>query len=203
MQIASAKFLISATDFASCPQSELPEFAFIGRSNVGKSSLLNMLTNSRALAKVSTTPGHTKLINFFTINNAWTLVDLPGYGYAKTQRGERDLFAKMITSYLAQRENLALVFVLIDSRHTPQAIDVEFVEWLAETSVPFALIFSKADKVKPSLVEKHIALFQEQIASRCPMPPPVFPTSAITRSGRRELLAVITQALAGERANNE
>ena len=196
MQVTSAKFQISAPDLASCPPSELREFAFIGRSNVGKSSLLNMLTNSKTLAKVSATPGHTRLINFFLINNKWTLVDLPGYGYAKTQRGERDLFAKMITGYISGRENLAAVFVLIDSRHTPQVIDLEFVEWLAGEDIPYALVFSKADKVKPGPLKTHVAQFLEQIALFSASPPPVFITSAETRDGRRELLAYITATLA-------
>jgi GTP-binding protein len=198
MQVTSAKFVISAPDLASCPKSELREFAFIGRSNVGKSSLLNMLTNSKALAKVSVTPGHTRLLNFFLINNAWTLVDLPGYGYAKTQRGERDLFAKMITSFISGRENLGGVFVLIDSRHTPQVIDLEFVEWIAGVGVPYALVFSKADKVKPGVVQSHVALFLEQVARFSSQPPPVFITSAQTRSGRRELLDCIAKAVTGD-----
>lgn len=197
MNIASAKFLISAPDLASCPVSELREFAFIGRSNVGKSSLINMLTGVKALAKVSATPGHTQLINFFTINNKWTLVDLPGYGYAKTQKGARDHFAKMITAYLTGRENLATVFVLIDSRHPPQQIDLEFVEWLLEEDVPFALVFSKVDKVKAGLLQKHIELFQAAISPLCSAVPNVFSTSVETRGGRRELLAYVGEKLAG------
>lgn len=200
MNITSAKFLISAPDLASCPASELREFAFIGRSNVGKSSLLNMLTNAKALAKVSATPGHTQLINFFTINSAWTLVDLPGYGYAKKKPGGKDHFARMISAYLTGRENLAGVFVLIDSRHTPQQIDLEFVQWLLEESVPFALVFSKTDKVKPGLLEKHIELFQGAISAWCRTLPRVFKTSAETRDGRRELLAFIGEALTGAAA---
>jgi GTP-binding protein len=197
MKIGSAKFLISAPDLASCPESELPEFAFIGRSNVGKSSLLNMLAGAKALAKVSTTPGHTQLINFFSINDAWTLVDLPGYGYAKADRGVRGRFEQMIAAYLTGRPNLAVVFVLIDSRHPPQQIDLEFVHWLLEESVPFALVFSKADLVKPGLLKKHIDLFLEKIAAGCAASPRVFTTSVEARSGRTELLAFIAEVLAG------
>lgn len=197
MNVVSAKFQISAPDLASCPESELREFAFIGRSNVGKSSLLNMLTGAKALAKVSATPGHTQLINFFLINNKWTLVDLPGYGYAKREKTSRDRFAQMIATYLTGRTNLAGVFVLIDSRHTPQQIDLEFVEWLVEESVPFALVFSKADKVKPGLLKNHIELFQGHISAWCQDMPRVFSTSAEERTGRRELLDFIGETLSG------
>ena len=165
---------------------------------MGKSSLLNMLTNVKALAKVSATPGHTQLINFFLVSNAWTLVDLPGYGYARTKHTGRDFFAKMIMSYLTGRENLAGVFVLIDSRHPPQQIDLEFVEWLVQEGVPFALVFSKADKVKPGLLQKHIELFQGHISAWCKVLPRVFSSSVETRAGRREILGFIGETLAGE-----
>ena len=161
-----------------------------------------MLAGVEKLAKVSATPGHTQLINFFSMNNKWTLVDLPGYGYAKTQRGARDLFAKMITGYIAGRKNLAGVFVLIDSRHEPQKIDVEFVSWLLENAVPFALVFSKVDKVKPALLQTHIDLFLAELADKCEEEPPVFKTSVQDRVGRRELLAFIGETLtelAGEK----
>ena len=197
MNVVSAKFQTSAPDLASCPVSELREFAFIGRSNVGKSSLLNMLAGAKALAKVSATPGHTQLINFFSVNDAWTLVDLPGYGYAKTAGGARDRFQQMIAGYLTGRANLAGVFVLIDSRHPPQQIDLEFVQWLIRESVPFALVFSKADMVKAGLLQKHTEQFQAKIAAWCVELPRIFTTSAETRSGRRELLAFICEALAG------
>lgn len=198
MNVVTAKFQISAPDVASCPASELREFAFIGRSNVGKSSLLNMLAGAKALAKVSATPGHTQLINFFSVNNgAWMLVDLPGYGYAKTAGTDRDRFQNMIAGYLTGRANLAGVFVLIDSRHPPQQIDLEFVQWLLGESVPFALVFSKADTVKPGLLQKHTELFLAKIAAWCAVLPRVFTTSAETRSGRRELLAFIGETLAG------
>ena len=196
MNALSAKFQISAPNIASCPESELPEFAFIGRSNVGKSSLLNLLAGTKALAKVSATPGHTQLINFFSIGTTWTLVDLPGYGYAKTARKERDRFQQMIAGYLCGRPNLACVFVLIDSRHEPQAIDLEFVEWLVGEQVPFALVFSKADKVSPGRVRANIELFLAKIAAWCGELPRVFTTSAETRSGRAELLGFIREQVA-------
>ena len=197
MNVVNAKFQTSAPDVASCPVSELREFAFIGRSNVGKSSLLNMLAGAKALAKVSATPGHTQLINFFPVNGAWTMVDLPGYGYAKTAGNARARFEQMIAGYLCGRANLAGVFVLIDSRHPPQQIDLEFVQWLLSESVRFALVFSKADMVKAGLLQKNIALFQEAIAPWCPELPRVFTTSAETRIGRRELLDFIGETLRG------
>ena len=197
MNVANAKFQTSAPDLASCPDSELREFAFIGRSNVGKSSLLNMLAGAKALAKVSSTPGHTQLINFFSMNGAWTMVDLPGYGYAKTAGSARARFEKMIAGYLCGRANLAGVFVLIDSRHPPQQIDLEFVQWLLSESVQFALVFSKVDKVKAGLLQKNIALFQEAITPWCPELPKVFTTSAETRTGRGELLDFIGETLRG------
>ena len=197
MKANSAKFQTSAPNLAACPESELREFAFIGRSNVGKSSLLNMLAGAKALAKVSGTPGHTQLINFFTVNDAWTLVDLPGYGYAKTAATERDRFQQMIAAYLCGRTNLAGVFVLIDSRHPPQKIDLEFVEWLSSEAVPFALVFSKVDKVKAALLQENIALFLDAIAPWCAEPPKVFTTSVENGTGRRELLDFIAGVLRG------
>ena len=199
MKVLSAKFQTSAPNVAACPLSDLPEFAFIGRSNVGKSSLLNVLAGAKALARVSATPGHTQLINFFTVNGTWSLVDLPGYGYAKTARSERDRFQQMIAGYLHGRKNLVRVFVLIDSRHAPQPIDVEFVQWLTEEAVPFALVFSKADLVKAGPLQKNIGLFLEKIAAWSGEVPRVFTASAKTGSGRRELLGFISEAL-GESA---
>lgn len=191
MIIRSATFQISAPDLASCPVSDLPEFAFIGRSNVGKSSLLNMLAGGKELARVSPTPGHTQLLNFFTMDNAWSLVDLPGYGYAKTQKTERDRFQNMIANYLEGRRNLACTFVLIDSRHTPQQIDLDFVQWLTHCPAPFALVFTKTDMMKAGPVKKNIELFQERMAEGCSELPRVFTTSSKTRSGRPELLEFI------------
>ena len=197
MKVHSAKFQTSAPSLALCPISNLPEFAFIGRSNVGKSSLLNVLSGAKALAKVSATPGHTRLINFFSMDGKWTLVDLPGYGYAKTARTEADRFQQMIAGYLTGRENLACVFVLIDSRHPPQGIDLEFVEWLLRESVPFALVFSKSDMVKAGELRENTELFLAKIASWCGDLPRSFVTSAKSGDGRRELLDYIAETLGG------
>jgi len=197
MRVHSPKFQISAPSLELCPSSELPEFAFIGRSNVGKSSLLNSLAGSKALAKVSATPGHTQLINFFSVVAASRKKNLPGYGFAKGARSEQERFQQMIAGYLCGRKNLARVFVLIDSRHPPQGIDLEFAEWLLGEAVPFALVFSKTDLVKAGLLQKNIELFQAQIAPRCDEMPRVFTTSATTGHGRRELLDYIAETLNG------
>ena len=191
MHIQSATFQISAPDLASCPPSDLPEFAFIGRSNVGKSSLLNMLVGGRELARVSPTPGHTQLINFFSMNSTWSLVDLPGYGYAKTAKTERDRFQDMIADYLGGRTNLACAFVLIDARHKPQQIDLDFIQWMTHGPAPFALVFTKTDLMKAGQVKTNIALFEEQMSEWCPERPRVFTCSSKTRSGRPELLEFI------------
>lgn len=195
MNIRSATFQISAPDLASCPDSKLPEFAFIGRSNVGKSSLLNMLVGHEALAKVSATPGHTKLINFFSADRRWSLVDLPGYGFAKTGIMERDRFEQMIVEYLTGRTNLACVFVLIDSRHAPQQIDLEFLQWLMDAGAPHALVFTKTDLSKPNRVKKNVELFEAQISTWGRETPAVFTSSAKTKSGRPQLIEFIEQAL--------
>ena len=191
MNIRTATFQISAPDLASCPVSDRLEFAFIGRSNVGKSSLLNLLAGKRELARVSTTPGHTQLINFYSMDHAWTLVDLPGYGYAKTQKTERDRFQDMIATYLEGRPNLACTFVLIDSRHPPQQIDLDFVQWLTHCPTSFALVFTKTDTMKPGPMQKNIELFQHRLAEGCGAQPQIFTTSSKTRSGRAELLDFI------------
>lgn len=195
MRIHSAKFELSALSLDTCPDSKLPEFAFIGRSNVGKSSLLNMLSNQAALARVSKTPGRTREINFFTINQSWSLVDLPGYGFAKASAADRARFNEFVSDYLRERENLYCAFVLIDSRHEPQRIDQEFVQWLVESEIPFALIFTKTDKVKPTTVKKNIALFREAMAEWSNGLPSIFTTSSKTRDGRRELLQFIDAAI--------
>jgi len=195
MIIKSASFITSALDVASCPASDLPEFAIIGRSNVGKSSLLNLLVGRKALARVSGSPGHTQMINLFSINERWTLVDLPGYGYAEAAKHIRQTFQPMISGYMTLRPNLVRVFVLIDSRHPPQAIDLEFVEWLMSASVPLSLVFTKADKVTPTKVQTNIGLFQQRMSEWCTELPRVFITSAKTGSGRRELLSFIGSAL--------
>lgn len=194
MNIRSASFQLSAPDLASCPDWELPEFALIGRSNVGKSSLLNMLLGSKTLAKVSATPGHTRLINFFSTDR-WSLVDLPGYGFTQAGKGLRDRFQHLISEYLTGRENLACVFVLIDSRHPPQAIDLDFLQWLMEAGVPHALVFTKTDLSKTNRVKENIALFEAEIATWGGGSPAVFTSSAKTRSGRPELLEFIADTL--------
>lgn len=197
MSLLPAKFLTSAPSVDVCPDLDVPEFAFIGRSNVGKSSLLNMLAGAKTLAKVSSTPGHTQLINFFSVGGRWTLVDLPGYGYAKMARSERDRFQQMIAGYLCLRKNLACVFVLIDSRHPPQAIDVDFVEWLITERVSFSIVQSKMDKVKPGELARNRELFLAKIKPMCEELPRVFATSSETRAGRSELLGFINATLAG------
>jgi len=195
MHIKSATFQISAPSLEMCPVSNLPEFAFIGRSNVGKSSLLNLLAGGKALAKVSATPGHTQLINFFSMNGTWTLVDLPGYGFAKTAGPDRERFQDMIATYLSGRTNLVRVFVLIDSRHRPQRIDLDFIQWLIGVAVPLALVFTKTDLMKPGAVQKNIDLFRDEMSAWCEVPPRIFTSSATTGKGRRELLECIEQSL--------
>jgi len=196
MHITSAVFDLSAPDLESCPPESLLEFAFIGRSNVGKSSLLNMLAGKKDLARVSVTPGHTKTINFFTMNQEWYLVDLPGYGFAQVARENRAKFNDAVTSYITDRTSLACVFVLIDARHEPQAIDLEFVHWLGDRSTRFVLVFTKTDKVTPSQLEKNIGLFKEHLAGWWEELPEFFTTSAVTRQGRSELLDHIAKTLA-------
>ncbi len=200
MRIQSAKFKKSSVNFEDCPISDLPEFSFIGRSNVGKSSLINMLTNQKSLARVSKTPGRTREINFFTINDSWSLVDLPGYGYAKVSKSQREEFNVFVSDYLLERPNLCGTFVLIDSRHTPQKVDLQFVEWIVNNQIPFALIFTKLDKTKPKIAQKNITLFTEAMKEWSNGNPMVFQTSSTTRDGRKEVLGFIEQAMANFRA---
>lgn len=196
MQIQSATFETSSPDFETCPESDLSEFAFIGRSNVGKSSLINALTNKKDLAVVSNTPGRTRLINFFLINKKWTLVDLPGYGYAKASGQHRGKFNEFVSDYLSKRTNLSCVFVLIDSRHTPQKIDLEFTGWLVENAIPFVLIYTKTDKMKPGAVTKNIDLFKEAMSEFCEGLPRIYTTSAKSGDGRQAVLHFIGEAVA-------
>ncbi len=191
MKIKSAVFETSAPQLNDCPPATLPEFAFIGRSNVGKSSLINLLAAKRDLAKVSATPGKTRLINFFRINDAWRLVDLPGYGYAKVGKEQRADFNEAVADFLEERENLRRVFVLIDSRLPPQRIDGEFLQWLAECEVPFALVFTKADKQSASQTRTKIELFQRTMEEWGVAVPDCFVSSAETKLGRSEILAFI------------
>ena len=195
MQIKSAIFNISARDLQSAPDWNRPEFAFIGRSNVGKSSMINMLSNKDALAKVSATPGKTQLLNFFVMNESWSLVDLPGYGYAKVAKSEKINFNESVGDYLEQRENLRLVFVLIDSRLAPQPIDVSFVSWLGDCGVPFALVFTKADKQSPAKTQASIDTFLKSLPEHLAGIPPVISSSSKNRTGRIQILKLIEQAL--------
>jgi GTP-binding protein len=203
MEISSAIFDCSAPDLDSCPDETLPEFAFIGRSNVGKSSLLNMLAGKDGLARVSPTPGFTKLINVFTMNKCWRLVDLPGYGFAAGARKDSARFNHAVSHYLKQRTNLCMVFALIDSGLEPQDIDLEFVEWLARNAVPFVLVFTKTDKVRPATVQANIAAFTEHISAWFEQLPAIFTCSATTGQGRQELLGVIGEAMTAIEAESK
>ncbi len=192
MKIKSADFVISNTDVAKCPNEPLPEYAFIGRSNVGKSSLINMLTERKSLAKTSGRPGKTQLINHFKINGNWFLVDLPGYGYAKVSKKDKRTFQKYITNYFLERPQLVCSFVLVDIRHEPQPIDLEFMQWLGENSIPFSIVFTKADKLKPMAIEKHVASYIKQLLEGIwEEAPRYFVTSSSKGVGRDEVLAFI------------
>lgn len=194
MKITSAEFIMSNSSVAKCPNEPLPEYAFIGRSNVGKSSLINMLVDRKGLAKTSGKPGKTQLINHFKINNNWFLVDLPGYGYARVSKKDKKTFQKYITEYFQKRKQLVCGFVLVDIRHDPQTIDLEFMEWLGTNQVPFAIIFTKADKLKPNVIEKQAnAYLQKLLDSAWEEVPPHFTTSSSSRMGREELLVFIDE----------
>lgn len=196
MQIHKAEFQISSPDLAECPEPELPEFAFIGRSNVGKSSLINMLTNQRkAIADVSKTPGRTQMINFFRVNDAWHLVDLPGYGFAKVSGKKQNKFNEFVSDYLVNRENLVCVFALIDSRLSPQKIDLEFTRWLMESGIPFVLTFTKADKMKPGAVKRNIDAFHDAMSEWCDILPRTYTCSSKTALGRKDVLEFIGAAI--------
>ena len=196
MKITSAAFVISNTDYKKCPNDHVPDFAFIGRSNVGKSSLINMLCNNKNLAKTSSKPGKTQLINHFSINNnQWYLVDLPGYGYARAAKTDRKKWEGMIADYLCKREKLYCVFVLIDSRLEPQKIDLEFINWLGECEIPFVLVFTKTDKISPVQVDKNVAAFKREVLKTWDEIPPIFITSAVQNKGQAELLKFIEQTL--------
>ena len=193
MEIKKSEFVISAPVVSMCPKDIKPEYAFIGRSNVGKSSLINMLCNHKGLAKTSATPGKTLLINHFIINNEWYLVDLPGYGFAKRSKTERQKLDNMIRGYILQREQLVNVFVLVDIRHDPQPIDREFIDWLGESSIPFAIVFTKADKLAPSKMKSAAEKWMESLKDRWEELPPYFITSAEKKTGREEVLDYIEQ----------
>lgn len=191
MEIKNARFIVSNTNVEKCPRPDKPEYAFTGRSNVGKSSLLNMLTNRKSLAKTSGKPGKTRLINHFLINDDWYLVDLPGYGYARIGKKEREKWEKSFRKYILQRENLNCLFVLIDSRHEPQTIDLEFMEWLGISQIPFSIIFTKTDKLKPEELENNIAGYNEKMLEQWESMPPWFVSSAVTGQGREQILDYI------------
>lgn len=191
MDIKSAEFVISNTDYMKCPESTLPEYAFIGRSNVGKSSLINMLCNRKGLAMTSSKPGKTLLINHFLINNNWHLVDLPGYGYATAGKSTRDRLKLIIESYILYREQLTCLFLLIDCRLEPQKIDIDFMQWLGENGVPFAIVFTKLDKLSNMRAKENINAYRDKLSEFWEELPPVFTTSSEKRTGRDELLDYI------------
>ena len=192
MKIKSADFVMSNSNVANCPREHLPEYAFIGRSNVGKSSLINMLTLRKGLAKTSGRPGKTQLINHFRINENWFLVDLPGYGYARVSKSDKRTFQKYITDYFLERPQLVCAFILIDIRHEPQKIDLEFMEWMGENQIPFCIIFTKADKLRPKIIENQVDNYiQKLLEGIWEEAPPHFVTSSANGTGRDELLTYI------------
>lgn len=193
MVIKSAEFVISNSRVEKCPTTGLPEYAFIGRSNVGKSSLINMLTARKGLAMTSQKPGKTQLINHFIINDAWYLVDLPGYGYARLGKNSRDSLRRMIEDYVLERKELVLLFVLLDCRHDPQKIDLEFIQWLGEEGVPFALVFTKADKLSKGRLAANVEAYKAKLHEEWEELPPIFVTSSEERMGRDELLGYIEE----------
>lgn len=192
MIIKSAEFIISNSEVEKCPKHELPEYAFIGRSNVGKSSLINMLTNHKSLAKTSGRPGKTQLINHFLINKNWYLVDLPGYGYARVSKSAKKKFQKFITNYFEKRLQLISAFVLVDIRHEPQTIDLEFMEYLGLQQIPFAIIFTKADKLKPKAIERNVEAYTQRLLKTWEELPPYFITSSTNADGRDDVLNFIS-----------
>ena len=193
MVIKSAEFVISNSRVEKCPTTGLPEYAFIGRSNVGKSSLINMLTARKGLAMTSQKPGKTQLINHFIINDAWYLVDLPGYGYARLGKDSRDSLRRMIEDYVLERKELVLLFVLLDCRHEPQKIDLECIQWLGEEGVPFALVFTKADKLSKGRLAANVEAYKAKLHEEWEELPPIFVTSSEERMGRDELLGYIEE----------
>ena len=188
MNVANAEFVVSNTNVEQCPKTKLPEYAFIGRSNVGKSSLINMLCNKKKLAKTSSRPGKTQLINHFLINKQWYLVDLPGYGYARTSKAQKKTFQKFITDYLIKRKELISTFLLIDLRHKPQPLDLKYMRWLGKNLIPFSIIFTKADKLKEVEINEHILKYLDDIRKDWEEIPQHFITSSEKKIGKRELL---------------
>jgi GTP-binding protein len=195
MKIKSVSFVVSNTDHKKCPEDGLPEFAFIGRSNVGKSSLINLLTGNKKLAKTSSTPGKTQLINHFVINEQWYLVDLPGYGYAKVSKSARSNWEKFIADYLTNRKSLMNIFILLDSRLEPQKIDLEFINWCGEKQLPFVLVFTKIDKLSSSALQRNTSKFKKEMLKTWEEMPPVFTTSSVSGFGNEPILNYIDQIL--------
>jgi GTP-binding protein len=193
MKIKSAEFVISNSEVAKCPKEKFPEYAFIGRSNVGKSSLINMLMQKKNLAKTSGRPGKTQLINHFLINTNWFLVDLPGYGYARVSKSSKRVFQRFITEYFSKRKQLALAFVLVDCRHEPQKVDLEFMQWMGENQVPFSIIFTKQDKVKPNALKRNIEFYTQKMLESWEEMPNYFITSSSNGTGRDEVLNYISE----------
>ena len=191
MHIKTATFVVSNQDVSKCPENNLAEYAFIGRSNVGKSSLINMLTNKKKLAKTSGRPGKTQLINHFLINEQWYLVDLPGYGYARVSKSSKKTFQKFITAYFRKRKQLVSAFVLVDIRHEPQQIDLNFMQWLGEHQIPFSIIFTKSDKLKPKAIERNVAHYQSILNKSWEELPKHFITSSASYEGKEQLLNYI------------
>ena len=198
MEIKQAEFVSSETDVAKCPPGEKPEFAFIGRSNVGKSSLLNMLTNRKHLAKTSNKPGKTQTINHFIINEEWYLVDLPGYGYASVSKEKRAGFGKIIENYMLRRENLHCVFILLDVRLEPQKIDLEFIQWTGEKEIPLCLVFTKTDKLTKNQLNRNVDIYRQTLQKYWEELPAMLITSSTSKTGKDDLLSFIEKALAQE-----
>ncbi len=198
MVIKEATFIKSATTYKACPLPDKHEVAFIGRSNVGKSSLINMLCNNRKLAKTSSTPGKTQTINHFLINKSWYLVDLPGYGYAKVNKQLRNTFANFISDYILNRPNLDCLFILVDSRHEPRKIDLEFIAWCGENEIPIAIVMTKTDKLKPAELEHNTNVYVETLLQEWEETPPMYYTSAENKNGKEELLEYIGQIVEPE-----
>jgi GTP-binding protein len=191
MEIKNAEFVVSNTDVSKCPEGDKPEYAFIGRSNVGKSSLINMLTNKKGLAMTSQKPGKTQLINHFIIDDNWYLVDLPGYGYAQHGKENRERLRSMIKDYILEREQLTNLFVLLDSRHEPQKIDLEFMEWLGESGIPFSIVFTKTDKISHSRLHENLKVYKDKLLETWEELPPIILSSSEKNEGRDEILNYI------------
>lgn len=195
MPIKTANFFVSSQKISQCPKPNLPEYAFIGRSNVGKSSLINMLTGHKDLAKTSSTPGKTKLINHFIINESWYLVDLPGYGFAKLSKSIKEKWQKMIEDYLSYRENLMCIFVLVDSRLEPQKIDLQFIEWLGTNQIPFSIVFTKTDKISEKQLAKSVDLFKAKLSEQWEELPEMFYSSSKNSNGKEQIISYIESTL--------